>query len=145
MAWSIGPSIIASSTDFFLPKPGFLEFIWIFSSRNHLKINISHILNPNLTKYIPLNPLIKTSPTTPKAHSNSSAIFSYNFNLIFSEKKIIQYFKNFCTASLNVMEPKPIHPSFDESFPKTPRTRSEASQFCGSHNYKTKQTTFLHR
>jgi hypothetical protein len=25
----------------FLPKPGFLEFIWIFSGRNHLKINIS--------------------------------------------------------------------------------------------------------
>ncbi len=34
----------------FLPKPGFLEFIWIFSSRNHLKINISQNLNPNLTK-----------------------------------------------------------------------------------------------
>ncbi len=34
---------------FFLPKPGFLEFIWIFSDRNHFKINISHILNPNLT------------------------------------------------------------------------------------------------
>ncbi len=28
-----------SSTDFFLPKPGFLgEFIWIFSGRNHFKI-----------------------------------------------------------------------------------------------------------
>jgi hypothetical protein len=36
---------------FFVPNPGFLEFFWIFSSsRNHLKINISHILNPNLTK-----------------------------------------------------------------------------------------------
>ncbi len=35
---------------FFLPKPGFLEFIWIFSGRTHFKINISHILNPNLTK-----------------------------------------------------------------------------------------------
>jgi hypothetical protein len=35
---------------FFLPKPGFLEFIWIFRGRNHFKINISHILNPNLTK-----------------------------------------------------------------------------------------------
>jgi hypothetical protein len=41
-----------------------------------------------------------------------------------------------------------------ECFPKTskiiPRTQSEASQFGGSHNYKTKQnktkqTTFLHR
>ncbi len=34
----------------FVPKPGFLVLIWIFSSRIHLKINISHILNPNLTK-----------------------------------------------------------------------------------------------
>ncbi len=42
---------------FFLPKPGFLEFIWIFSRRNHLKINISHILNPKLTKWISLNPV----------------------------------------------------------------------------------------
>jgi hypothetical protein len=25
-----------------------LEFIWIFSDKNHLKINISHILNPML-------------------------------------------------------------------------------------------------
>jgi len=29
--------------------------------------------------------------------------------------------------------------------PLPPRTRSEASLFGGSHNYKTKQTTFLHR
>jgi hypothetical protein len=35
---------------FFLPKPSFLEFIWILSGKNHFKINISHILNPNLTK-----------------------------------------------------------------------------------------------
>jgi hypothetical protein len=35
------------------------------------------------------------------------------------------------------MEPKPMHPLLIERFPKTPRTRSEASQFGGSHNYKT--------
>ncbi len=35
---------------FFLSKPGFLEFIWIFSHGNHFKISIPHILNPNLTK-----------------------------------------------------------------------------------------------
>jgi hypothetical protein len=36
---------------------------------------------------------------------------------------------------------KPMHPSLlVESFPKTPRTQSEASWFGGSHNYKTKQT-----
>ncbi len=30
-------------------------------------------------------------------------------------------------------------PLLIESFPKTPRTRSKASRFGGSHNYKTKQ------
>jgi hypothetical protein len=42
------------------------------------------------------------------------------------------------------MEPSPCTPLI-ESFPKTPRMGSEASQFGGSHNYKAKQTTFLHR
>jgi hypothetical protein len=40
---------------------------------------------------------------------------------------------------------KPMHSLLVESFPKTPRTRSETSRFSGSHNDKTKQTTFLHR
>ncbi len=30
-------------------------------------------------------------------------------------------------------------PLLVQSFPKTPRTQCEASQFGGSHNYKTKQ------
>jgi hypothetical protein len=30
-----------------------------------------------------------------------------------------------------------------KSFPKRPRTQSEASRFDGSHNYKTKQTKYL--
>jgi hypothetical protein len=30
-------------------------------------------------------------------------------------------------------------PLLVKSFPKTPRTQSEASQISGSHNYKTKQ------
>jgi hypothetical protein len=38
------------------------------------------------------------------------------------------------------METRLVHPSLlVESFPKIPRTQSEASQFSGSHNYKTKQ------
>jgi hypothetical protein len=36
-------------------------------------------------------------------------------------------------------------PLLAESFPKMPTTQCEASQFGGSYNYKTKQTTFLHR
>jgi len=40
----------------FLPKPGFWEFILVVNNIYCLKIIISHILNPNLTKQIPLNP-----------------------------------------------------------------------------------------
>jgi hypothetical protein len=36
-------------------------------------------------------------------------------------------------------------PILIEIFPKTPRTQFEASRFSGFYNYKTKQTTFLHR
>jgi hypothetical protein len=45
------PQLIFPSKTWFL-----LNLFEFFSSRNHFKINISHILNPNLTKYIPLNP-----------------------------------------------------------------------------------------
>jgi hypothetical protein len=49
----LAPSVVTiSSTDFFLPKPGFLGIYLKFSAAkiNLKKINISHILNPNLTK-----------------------------------------------------------------------------------------------
>jgi hypothetical protein len=59
-------------------------------------------------------------------------------------------FKNFCTASPNITEPSPCtHPRrelskdtnfFSDVSEETPRTPSEASQFGGSHNYKTKQS-----
>jgi hypothetical protein len=50
LACAVGPSVTMSSTDFSFQNLVFSEFIWIFSSRNHLEIIISHILNPNLTK-----------------------------------------------------------------------------------------------
>jgi hypothetical protein len=94
---------------FFLPKPGFLEFIWIFNGENHLKIQY---LSYSESKSYQINSikilLIKIFPTTPKAHSNSSKNFSYNFNLIFSEK-FIQYSRT-CTTSPNVIEPSPCTP-----------------------------------
>jgi hypothetical protein len=44
-------SVTMFSIDFSLPKVGFFGiFISIFCGKNHLKFNISHILNPNLTK-----------------------------------------------------------------------------------------------
>ncbi len=70
-------SVTMSSTDFSLPKPDLLKFIWIFTGKNHLKINISHIRNPNLPNKLCWILLINVFPT-PKAHSNSFKIFSYD-------------------------------------------------------------------
>ncbi len=71
----------------------------------------------------------------------SATIFSHNFqprfNLIFIEE-IIQYSRTFAPqvqTSWNQAQA----PLLVQSFPKTPRTRSEACWFSGSHNYKTKQ------
>ncbi len=64
---------------FFLLKPGLLKFIWIFSSRTHLKIKcLPHSESKILPNKFHEILLIKIFPTTPKAHSNSSKIFSYD-------------------------------------------------------------------
>ncbi len=68
--------------------------------------------------------------------------FQLWFNLIFSEE-IIQYSRTF-VRQVQTSWNQAHAPLLVESFPKTPRTWSEASQFGGSHNYKRKQTTFLH-
>jgi hypothetical protein len=71
--------------------------------------------------------------------------FQLQFILIFSEE-IIQYSRTF-VPQVQTSWKQAHAPLIVESFPKTPRSRtwSEASQFSGSHSYKTKQTTFLHR
>ncbi len=48
--WMVDIQMLPRPQLIFLSKTWFLEFIWIFSNKKHLKINISHILNPNLTK-----------------------------------------------------------------------------------------------
>jgi len=58
-------------------------------------------------------------------------------NLLFSEE-IIQYSRNF-TSEVQTSWNQANAPLLIESFPKTPRTQSEASRFSGSHNQKTKQ------
>jgi hypothetical protein len=69
--------------------------------------------------------------------------FQLRFNLIFSEE-IIQYSRTF-PLQVQMLWNQVHAPVHIKSFPKTPRTQSDACEFNGSHNYKTKQTTFLHR
>jgi hypothetical protein len=56
VAYAVGTSVITFSTDFSFQNLVFGNLFEFFSSRNHLEINIAHILNPNLTELIPLNP-----------------------------------------------------------------------------------------
>jgi hypothetical protein len=88
--------------------------------RNHLKINISHILNTNLTKKIPLNPAHQVLSNNIKGKFQLLRNFQLRFNLVFNEK-IIQYSRAF--AGQVQMSWNPTHtPLLIKSFPKTPRT-----------------------
>jgi len=126
---------------FFLPKPCFLEFIWIFCHRNHFEINISHILSPNLTKWIPLNPAHQDLSSNTKGTFQFLRNFQLWFSLIFSEK-IIQYSRT-STPQIKTTWNQTNAPLLLESFPKRSRTWSEASQFGGSHKYKQNKTNKL--
>jgi hypothetical protein len=92
-------------------------------------------------------PLAQVLPRHQDLSKNTKGTFQFLrnfqllFNLIFSEE-IIQYSRTF---ALQVQKSwNQAHaPLLAESFPKTPRSRSEASQFGGSHKYKTKQTNYL--
>ncbi len=66
VACAVGPIVTMSSTDSSFQNLVFWSLFEFSVVESHLKIKISHILNPNLTKSIPLN-LIKIVPTTPKA------------------------------------------------------------------------------
>jgi len=68
-----------------------------------------------------------------------SATIYFNFS-----EEIIQYSRTFAPQVQTAWN-QDHSPLLVENFPNTPRTQSEASWFSRSHNYKTKQTTFLHR
>jgi hypothetical protein len=64
--------------------------------------------------------------------------FQLQFNLIFSEE-IIEYSKTFA-SQVQTSGNQADAPLLIESFPKTPRTQSQASQFSGPHKYKQNKT-----
>jgi hypothetical protein len=113
--------------------------------RKRFKANTLKILERSST----LNPAHQDLSNNTKCTFQFLRIFflKLRFNFIFSEE-IIQYSRTF---ALQVQKSwNQAHAALlAESFPKRPRTRSEASWFGGSHKYKqnktNKQTTFLHR
>jgi hypothetical protein len=85
---------------FFLPKPGFLELIWIFSGRNPTNSE---------SKSYQINPIKSCSSRSFQQHQRHIPIPPKCLvtNLIFSEK-IIQYSRTSTpTTSPNAMKPSP--------------------------------------
>ncbi len=109
----------------FPSKTWFFRIYWIFKGINHLKINFSHIPNPNLTKWIPLNLAHRDLSNNTKGTFQFLQKFQLWFNSIFSEE-IIQYSRTF---AMQVQTPwNQTHaPLLLKSFPKRPRTWFEAS------------------
>jgi len=124
----------------FPSKTWFCGIFWIFNSENHFKINVSHILNPNLTKYFPLNLAHQDLSNNINDTFQFLQNFQLRFNLIFTEKYSI--FKNFCIASPNIIWTNPMHPSLLRAFQ---RHQKRDLKHLGLVDLITiKQTTFLH-
>jgi hypothetical protein len=113
----------------------FWEFIWIFSSRNHLKTSHSE------SKSYQINPPHQDLSNNTKKHIPIPLKFSGMiwFDLIFSEE-IIQYSQELLHPKSKRHGTKPHAPLLAKSFPKTPRTWSEASQFTPPHQELSKGT-----
>jgi hypothetical protein len=79
----------------------------IFSGRNHLKINICHILNPNLTKQIPLNPAHQDLSKQYHRHIPIPPKFSVKRSFNIQE---LLHHKSKCHGT------KPMHPSSSRAF-----------------------------
>ncbi len=125
----------------------FLEFIWIFSGRNHLK---NQYLPHFESKSYQINSikilLIKIFATTSKAHSNSSSIFSYDL-IWFSVKKPFNI-QELLHCKSERHGTKAHAPLLVESFPfqRDQECDLKASWFGGSHRYKTnKLPSFIDR
>jgi hypothetical protein len=116
---------------FFLSKPGFWEFIWIFRGRNHLK---NQYLPHSESKSYQINSikslLNKIFLNNTKCTFQFLRNFQLRFNLIFSEE-IIQYSRTFAWqvqtpwnqahAPFLVEPTKPVHPSSSRAFQRHQR------------------------
>jgi hypothetical protein len=82
--------VLPRSQLIFHSKTWFFGIYLNFQENNCLKINISHMLNPNLIKECPLNPAHQDLSNNTKGTFQFLRIFQLGFNFIFCEE-IIQY------------------------------------------------------
>jgi hypothetical protein len=132
-----------------LPHPQliFPSKTWVFW--NLFEFSAAEITKKSISPTFWIQTLIPLNPAHQDLSNNTKGTFQFlwncrlRFNLIFSDE-IIQYSRTFA-LQVQTSWNQAHAPLLIESFPRTPRTWSETSWFYGSHNYKTKQTTFLHR
>jgi len=119
----------------------YLNFQWQKSLQNQY---LPHSESKSYQKNPSLNPDHQDLSKNTKGTFHFLRSFQLRFNLLFSEE-IIQYSETFA-PQVQTSRNQAHAPLLIESFPKTPRTESEASWFSGSDkNKQNKQTTFLHR
>jgi hypothetical protein len=123
--------MLPSSQLIFPSKTWFFGFFLNFQQQKSLK---NQYLPHSQSRSYQINSIKSCSSRAFQQHQRHlsippkiSAMIYFNF-----QWRSHSIFNNFYTRS-------PMHPSLSESFPKTPRTWSDASWFSGSHNYKTKQ------
>jgi len=126
-------SVITFSTDFSLQNLVFwnlFEFLVAEITLKSISLTFWIQILPNK---IPLNPAHQDLSNNYKGTFQFLLSFQLWFNLIFSEE-IIQYSR---TSTPQVQTPwnQANAPLLLKSFPKGPRTQSEASQFSGSYKY----------
>jgi hypothetical protein len=98
---------------FFLSKPGFLEFIWIFSSR----ITVNQYFPHSDSKSYQINSVKSCSSTSFQQHQRhipTAPKFSATINLIFYEK-IVQYSRTFA-PQVQTSWNQPMHFSSSRAF-----------------------------
>jgi hypothetical protein len=115
-------------TDFSIQNLGF----WNFQQQKSLK---NQYLPHSEPKSFQINSIKSCSLRSFQQNQRHVPIPQLRFNLIFSEKSI-QYSRRSFALEVQMPWNQADATLLLEGFPKRPRTRSEASQFSGSHKYK---------
>jgi hypothetical protein len=98
-------------------KPGFFGIYLNF--QQHKSVKNQHLPHTESKSY-QINSIKSCSSRSFQQHQrpvpNSFKFFSYNLIFFNFQWRNHSLFKNFCTTSPNVMEPKPMHPSSSRAF-----------------------------
>jgi hypothetical protein len=129
--------LTTSSTDFSFQNLVFWNLFEFSASRNHVKIIISHILNPNLTKQIPLSPAHQDLSNNTKVRFQFLQNFQLRFDLI-SVKKSFNI-QELLHSKSKRHRTKPMHPSLSRAYQEHDLKHPSSVDLITTKQNKTKQ------